>query len=733
MPNAARRFLTLLTVELGLAMLLFTKSIWGLLQATRSHGDDFAEVATTEFLGTAILFQVRVLPAYLLVALVYTVMIFAVLHHRAVLANAATPRPGWRARLRLVGVAGGLSALLWLLSIGPFFAHNPGLLDGLARKMRDGFDWYVLHRWHALTVLSVAFFAWVGLAVVFYARAWWRARPRGPRMALWLTPALLLMAGGASALRRPAAPPKAAETPLNVLVIASDSLRYDRLGVHGHPRDVSPNIDAFAKESVDFQNLHVATASTLESWVTFLSGRFPPTHGVRYMYLRKDQAEAASRLPDMLPRLLNEKGYETIAVSNWAGNCFALVDVGFSRNRVSDTQNFDSFIMETTIWSHLIFPLYFSNDFGEMLLPEVTRTTKYLRPGVLVDKLFDEVDDATRAGKPFFGLLFFSTTHLPYTASHPFNVKYVDPNYRGKHRYEIEVTVHDLITTGFDPDLPPETIEHIRNLYDGAVAEFDHYVGETLRRLEERGLADRTLVIITSDHGEDLYDPGSTLGHGTNFLGGDQSTRIPFIVRAPGLEPGVFPALVRNVDIAPTLLALLGFEAPPSWEGVDLTPGLRTEGSEITKKIEDFELPAFGETCYLFFPKSKAMTDLTDDERARILDSSDARKTLQIDKSFHNNMVLRADLHDTVIAGKDRMVRTPRWKLIQIPGRDGDDIWRLYDMKADPGQTRNLADQGLPVLPRLQALLAAYWRGEGGKQRWPRAWDDDPVAPNPPN
>ena len=88
-------------------------------------------------------------------------------------------------------------------------------------------------------------------------------------------------------------------------------------------------------------------------------------------------------------------------------------------------------------------------------------------------------------------------------------------------------------------------------------------------------------------------------------------------------------------------------------------------------------------------------------------------------------MVLRADLHETVLATKDRMVRTPRWKLLHIPGRT-QPIYRLYDMKADPGQTRDLSGAGLPVMPKLIKLLDSYWRGEGASQRWPATSDDAP-------
>ncbi|MEZ4466981.1 MAG: sulfatase-like hydrolase/transferase [bacterium] len=484
-PGTGRRFWTLHKALLALAGLLFVRSLVGLVLSTRSHGDDFTEIATGQFLGTLVMFQLRVIPAYLVVALAYTVVLFPFLHRRPALIAAARRRPGLRARLRLLALTLGASVLLGLLSVGPFFTRNPGLLDGLARKMGGRFDWYALHRWHLLDAATVAFGLVAGYAALWYGLRWWRARPRGARLALWAAPLVLLAGGAALALRPASAPPAAADTPPNVLIIASDSLRYDRLGVHGHDRDSSPNIDAFARGAVDFEQLHVATASTLESWITFMSSRLPPNHGVRYMYLRKEQAEAASKLPDLLPRLLNAAGYATIASSNWAGNCFALVDVGFTHNLVSDTQNFDAFIMETTIWTHLIFPLYFSNDFGEFLLPEATRTTKYLRPSVLVDKLFDQVDAATRAGQLRPAAVLQHDPPALY-GELPLQREACRPAYWGQHQYEIEVTVHDL-TTGFDPHLPPDTIQHIRDLYhDGTVAEFDHYVGETLQRLEAR-------------------------------------------------------------------------------------------------------------------------------------------------------------------------------------------------------------------------------------------------------
>ena len=734
-PSVPRRLRALFSTQVLLALGLYAFCLYGFVKFTGRQGDTFSDLARERYLGTVLWYQLRVLPAYLVLALAATLMAWPWLQRRPCLVAVATPRasrPPGRHRLRLLALTFVVNLGLIVLSLGIFYQLNPGLLDGLVRKsspVAPGIDWYALIRWHVLDAVAVLFCLAALWSVLSLGRAWvigLNRRGGALRLAGLALPLLGLGALLWATLRTPRPPPPPADTPPNVLIIAADSWRADRVGVHGYHRtDITPNIDAFAATAADFTRLHVSTASTLESWITTFSSRFPPAHGVRYMFLRSEQAQAASAMPDMLPKVLNDLGYYSAVVSDWAGNCFKLVDVGFTHNDASDTQNFTSFIMESTIWAHFMFPLYFSNQFGEWLIPEAARTTKYLRPTALIDRMLGHIDAAGAQGKPFFGVLFFSTTHLPYSARYPFNRKYTDPEYAGPHRYEIEVSVHDLITTGFNPDLPQDTIEHIRDLYDGAVNQFDHDVGQVLAALKARGLDERTIVIITSDHGDDLYDPGSTLGHGTNFFGGDQSTHIPFFVRAPGItRPGSrIDTLARNIDVAPTLLALLGKPAPASWRGVDLGPAIRGD-------VPDLELPIFGETCYLFFPKREAMQALAADERARLLDASGARNTLEVDDRFDDNIVVRAALHDLAIATKDRMVRTPRYKLLDIPVTEGPPIRRLWDMQADPGQTHDLSAAGLPVYDRLVALLAAYDRGEGEAARWPTAWDGS--APTPP-
>jgi arylsulfatase A-like enzyme len=349
----------------------------------------------------------------------------------------------------------------------------------------------------------------------------------------------------------------------------------------------------------------------------------------------------------------------------------------------------EALLLEATVKAHPLVPLYMPG----WLVPSRSSLASLAKPEVLVDQLLADVDTSVRAQRPFFGVLFTSMTHLPYNARFPFNVKYAAPGYDGPHRYQVEVSAHELITTGFTPTLPPEAIQHVRDLYDGAVNDFDDTVGRVLRELEARGLMENTIVIITTDHGEDLYDPGSTLGHGTNFFGGDQSTKIPFFMRVPGQAARRVEELSRTIDVAPTLLRTVGLEVPGSMQGVDV----------LTDTSPD--RVALAETCYLFFPKSKAMTSLTAEERAEVIELSGAGETLQVDPAFRDNLVLKPEVRAQVIAAKDRMVRTQRWKLIEIPGKTRP-IRRLYDMEGDPRQQRNLVGQGLPIEEELSRMLA---------------------------
>lgn len=663
-------------LQLALLGALYVGCVVVFVVMAEGIAERFSALARGPYLGTVVLAQLSVLPAYGLLALLLAVL----------------ARPFLRERYLVAQVVVADLALI-ITALGPALLSGPGLFDTVARKL-PAVNLYALQRLHVLHALAVVF---AGLCVVAFLHFVQRPRFR-------LVAAMSVLAVAFVAFRHPAPVRAEAGPRKNVLIIATDSWRFDRVGVHGAARPgLTPNIDAFAKTAIDLRNHHVATASTLESWVTFFTGLFPPAHGIRSMYPSREEVAAIDARAEVLPRLLAARGYETIVSSDWVGNCFDLVDLGFTKQRVGSVQNFEALLREATVRAHPLVLLFFGlvpGPLGDALVPGRSSLAAAARPAALTEQLFDDIDASVAAQRPFFGLLFLSPTHLPYNARSPFNSMYAEPNYDGPHRYQVEVNAHELITTGFAPTLAPATVQHIKDLYDGAVSDFDDTVGQVLKDLDARGLAENTIVIVTTDHGEDLYDPGSTLGHGTNFFGGEQSTRIPFFLRAPGLTPGRVDALTRSVDVAPTLLSLLDLDAPKQMQGVSLAPLL-------TRTLTDLGLIAFAETCYLFFPKTQAMTSLTAAERAEVVELAGAADTLEVDPSFRHNLVLKPSLRDAVISAKDRMVRTARWKLIEIPGKTRP-IHRLYDLDADPLQQSDLSGQGLPEEAELSALLEQY-------------------------
>jgi arylsulfatase A-like enzyme len=216
-------------------------------------------------------------------------------------------------------------------------------------------------------------------------------------------------------------------------------------------------------------------------------------------------------------------------------------------------------------------------------------------------------------------------------------------------------------TADFEPELDRPAVDA---LYDGEVRVFDDLVGSWVGRLEELGLLDDTLIAILADHGEELLERGH-VGHCSCNLKGtlyDECLRIPLILRLPGKLPAgqAIRRQVSQIDIMPTLLELAGLSVPEFVEGSSLLPLIRGES-------EHFREEAFAETT------PAGWQSLPEDDR------------------------------------EIWCVRTDRWKLILNTAAAGrTERWELYDLRADPGETRNLYRPEHPAVPRLASCLRAY-------------------------
>ena len=122
--------------------------------------------------------------------------------------------------------------------------------------------------------------------------------------------------------------------------------------------------------------------------------------------------------------------------------------------------------------------------------------------------------------------MFFSTAHFPYAAPSPFYGRYTDASYRGRYKYDKPV--------GLGAEAPADARDEkqVRGLYDGAVTAIDDAAQRVLDALEADGIAKNTIVVVTGDHGETLYNHGHGQGHGDHLFG-DEGTHVPLVVFDP--------------------------------------------------------------------------------------------------------------------------------------------------------------------------------------------------------
>ncbi len=531
------------------------------------------------------------------------------------------------------------------------------------------------------------------LAALLAASLWcWSLRLQ-PRTRLL---ALLLPAGVLGAACWPSAAAAAPDGPPCFLLLVSDSLRADHLSCNGYPRPTSPHIDALAAEGTNFASCLVPTASTHESWIALLSSTEPRQNGLRHMYPSRGKAQRISESLDFLPRLLRERGYLTGAIGGWCGNTFSIFDVGFEHVDVSSAQNHRALIAEAAFTNHLGAAGFLDNPMGRLLVPELKRVSFVRGSSDLTGRARDFLERAAREGRPFFLAVAYNTTHLPYSASYPFDRAFADPEYRGRNRYRIDFKVDDMIQRGFDHDLTPEETRHVIDLYDGCVAEFDVQVGTLVAALEETGFRGRTIVGVWGDHGDDLYEHGTTLGHGVTLFGGDQANHPPAIFAGPGVPRRRVGDLVRSIDLAPTWFKWLGLERPGGWQGVDLS-------GEIPP------LWALLETSYLLY--RQPVPDLRPGEKVQGFPKTLDHATF-FDPYFDFNQVLHDELEDDLVATKCFAVREGDWKLIRVPG-EGGPIYRLFDLKKDPQCRHDVLAEEPEVFSRLRERLPEQAKTEG--------------------
>jgi len=460
------------------------------------------------------------------------------------------------------------------------------------------FSWGLpFHHWKRL-LLTVAWLVVAGLLARVLVRPAGPLRPPSRRLALVV--ALLLGGGAVWALPREAAREAGlggapAGAP-NVLMVVVDALRQDRLGCYGRQPSPSPRVDGLAGEGVVFESAATQAPFTWTSFGSFLTGKYPREHGLIKMSPDQSLDVHGNRT---IAQALQEAGYATGAFLT-----------GTLSNDTGLLHGFDTYF--ETIVGHEAVNRYskWSVVRSRMLLWILfNKSRQALDPRLVNTEALSWIRE--HAGQPFFALVHYYSTHTPYDPPAPHDAR--DPDYRGtfhpfrqQHgqwvmaQQQAGRCEHDGKRTWscehFDPQ---RDVAHIDALYDGGVAFADEMFGDLLDALADLGIDDETLVVFTSDHGEELYDHG-LFEHDWMF---ETNLAVPLVMRLPGRRHAGarVPWPVELRDIPATILAVTGAgtladpghptarppgrSLLPDIEGVDPGPGEKDVFSENVRYV----------------------------------------------------------------------------------------------------------------------------------------------------
>ena len=446
----------------------------------------------------------------------------------------------------------------------------------------------------------------------------------------------------AAAAVAPAAPPPPAAAAVgerpNLIIYLVDTLRADHLGCYGYARPTSPRIDRFAADAVLFENGRAQSSWTKPAVAAVLTGLYPLAHGAEL------RAERIHESVETLAERLQAAGYET-ALFTTNGNVSA---------RFGFDQGWDSFRFMTR---------------------REGRKRKHYAAAEMNREIFAWLAERERRhpARPLFLFVHTLDPHDPYRPREEFRRRFapgvdVEAACCRRSNELAELTGAAAVQQAADA----------MALYDAEIAQNDAAFGDFLDELERRGLAAKSAVLLTADHGEEFLDHGGWK-HGFTLY--EEMLHIPFVLRLPaGHGAGrTIATAVDQVDIAPTLLALAGAGAGPDLPGRDLRALLdeaaeRSAGSAGSAGSERAPaLPTRVSFAWLARPGARTVSE---------------------------------------VAGAWKLVRQNGPGLLQEPRR------ALFDLGADPREQRNLYDPARRPPARVRwfegALAAALARHGGG-------------------
>lgn len=446
--------------------------------------------------------------------------------------------------------------------------------------------------------------------------------------------------------------PARSERPPNVLLLVWDTVRADRIGCYGADADTTPWLDRFAADARVYERAYSPAVWTLPSHASLFTGLSVSAHGTTAAHKWLDDAH------ETLAERLAAAGYATYAFS---ANTFVSEETnltaGFETVEYAFHGRWEAEAVEATR-AKLV-----QRDRSTVLSPsrpmrerERGRGAFYKDSGPVAKRAFLEWLDGARGDRPFFAYLNYMECHTPRVPSMESRLGAIADSDRIERGFATDQTPARLAAHMFGRELYSEAeLQAIRGVYDASLRDLDRATGELVDELGRRGLLEDTLVILTSDHGENLGDHG-LFGH--RYCVYDTLARVPLVVRYPGRErAGREPRPVSTLDVVPTVLAFAGIDEAAAGPSAD---------SAVVTELR------------VAMPRSLAGTPLPASEWPR-----------------WQRPITALVLGD--------------WKLLEYA--DGER--RLFDLARDPGELRDLSADDPDTLQRLVEELEAWRQGCG--------------------
>jgi arylsulfatase A-like enzyme len=417
----------------------------------------------------------------------------------------------------------------------------------------------------------------------------------------------------------------------NVILVSIDTLRADHLGTYGYTRETSPALDSLAQDSAVFLNTFATSAWTLPSHASMLTSLFGFNHQIYY----NDE-----RIGPSLATLADVLRQDRFFCAAFTGGVYVGSRYGFSKG-------FDSF----------------SERQGDFSVHDAA------------ERAFQAVSEWIGQNQDKYFFLFVHTyqPHSPYDCPAPYNSVFLghDSNLQ-------KVNILDYLggREGTFKPLSEEERQDFIGLYDGEIRYTDEWlIKPLLSRLKQLALYDRTMVIVTSDHGEEFFDHGGW-EHGHTLY--HELLRVPLIMKFPNskFRGKRIETIVSQVDVMPTILEEMGIDDKDlGLDGRSLHPLLKGESREDR---------------VFFADRRSHVTDTNTSQRVTL---NDGRMKLILNKVF-SPQELTFYLYPPPV--------TPPVE--------------LYDLREDPAEKKNIADKNADLVRRLTAQMDGLFKNARPRQ-----------------